>query len=413
MRLRNLPREQQSRHGGVVEHVECEAEDRHESQAPCGRPPDDWSTRIVPHGQQRRQQEQRVACKARDAGDAGQRPQKPWHGHADCERRQRRPRADGPHKARRRGGPSWRSVLRQVRWLQAGIGNDGVDPPGRREHEVGDLLKRVAGHGWDEVAAIVRVRVIPLVRLIDLLWPGRNAAALARGTERLLEGRHCRVSCVGVHGKRPLQHRFGRRRNVDAKSAWQHHLVAFVSVERFGRNLTRQRSIDGCAERVDVGPRTLIPLGLVLFFRGIPSFENHRQALALVAQSETCGAEIEQLDLPRVGNVNVVRADVAMKQTDLVDGAQRVHHGHGNRQRLLVRQAAASRDEMLLHRPARDIAHNQVTGTVRLEVVQHRHDTWMIVEPRNGASLFEELGQTVLEVLARRAAVGSHRRAVR
>jgi hypothetical protein len=96
-----------------------------------------------------------------------------------------------------------------------------------------------------------------------------------------------------------------------------------------------------------------------------------------------------------------------------VDGAQRIHHRHGDGGRLFVGDAAILERQVFLQRHSRHVLHHQIPGAVVAKEVEHRHDAGMIVEAGDGAAFVEELGEAVFEVVARLAAVRRDRGAIR
>ncbi|MDD3654731.1 MAG: hypothetical protein PHO01_11210 [Desulfotomaculaceae bacterium] len=72
----------------------------------------------------------------------------------------------------------------------------------------------------------------------------------------------------------------------------------------------------------------MFPTAAILLFRGVSRLEDHREALALLPCIIPSGPEIEDFYLSSSSYIDVIRANITMKQTDRMDLPQGIHDRH-------------------------------------------------------------------------------------
>jgi hypothetical protein len=152
------------------------------------------------------------------------------------------------------------------------------------------------------------------------------------------EQRHGLRPAAFVRMHRPLD-RVQQRRAEDAhlgQAGSGHHAVVLDARRRLDRLLARRHPVHDGAERVDVGPRALVALRVVLLERSEPG--THDVGHVPVGGHAAGRAEIQQ-DRRAVGtHVDVVGFDVPMQEARLVNGLQAVEQGVDDGQQGALRE---------------------------------------------------------------------------
>ena len=246
------------------------------------------------------------------------------------------------------------------------------------------------------VVFVVALAVLSVVVDVVEVFDHRSRLADSRrdAKERLLElgGGLEPLLLIGRHRLQQDVFRLGR--HAHAARPRRDELVVGHARRRLGRRIAGDRAIDRRGHRIDVGPRPLTAFAQILLERRIAGFEDHRQALAPIAERVARRAEVEQLHLLRLRDVDVVRTDVAVQQAAFVHDAQRVEHRHDDRDGLVIGDRPLQL-QIFHERQAVEVLHDEIARAMFAEEAQHRRDAGMIVEAHDGAALFEELGQPV------------------
>ena len=155
--------------------------------------------------------------------------------------------------------------------------------------------------------------------------------------------------------------------------------VAHHARRRVWRTLAGDGLIERGAERVDVGPRTLLPrIGSVLFVGAIAGLHERADGPRLGGDLAPRGAEVDQDRRLVAAYDNVVGRDVAMQEVALMDHFQRVEQRAHERVKLGLAWRAAKTSQPRLEAAALFELQHHVAGVVGPEIAIDANDIRVI-----------------------------------
>ncbi len=114
-------------------------------------------------------------------------------------------------------------------------------------------------------------------------------------------------------------------------------LVLGPALHGIGGGLAGNHFVQGGGQGINIGVGALVAPTAVLLLGGVAGLDDNGQALAVGGGSVTGGTEVDKLDVPGLGDKNVVRSDVPVQQALLVYHLQRLHHRHQHGHRIIGR----------------------------------------------------------------------------
>ncbi len=195
-------------------------------------------------------------------------------------------------------------------------------------------------------------------------------------------------------------------RNRDAQLAGQQEVVLRNAVQRLRRGLAGQAIVNGRAQRVDIGPRPL-PLLLVLLQRRVPVLEGDGHGLGTMGR--LAGTPKVQQAHPPAFQHEVVRRNVPVDQPRLVHMGQRLEQRLQHDEQLVRRNAAAPLFHQIAEGCPLDVLHDDIGGVVHLEKVPHAHNHLLLVHPRHDLRFAEEFLLASFKAAGRRADKAGYR----
>ena len=177
-----------------------------------------------------------------------------------------------------------------------------------------------------------------------------------------------------------------------AQAARENQFIVQQTIKRLRRRFARETIIKRGAQRIDVRPRALaLVLVLLNGCKAVFERDGHRFA----AERRLAGtAKIEQ---PHAASLKhqVVGTDVAVNQAGRVHGGQRRKERLDQREKLLRLNAAAALGHKLFEGGAVHIFHHDVSRVVRLKEVPHAHNLALLHHLRHGARFPQKALQAV------------------
>ena len=179
----------------------------------------------------------------------------------------------------------------------------------------------------------------------------------------------------------------------NAQAARKNQLIVQQAIERLRRRFAREAIIERGAQRVDIRPRALaLVLVLLNGRKAVLECDGHRLA------AERRLARAAKIEQPHTAPLEhqVVGTDVAVNQAGRMHGSQRREQRLHQREQLLRLNAAAALGHKLLEGGAVHIFHHDVSRVVRLKKVPHAHNLALFHHFRHGARFPQEALQAVL-----------------
>src|SRR5262249_46876319 len=171
------------------------------------------------------------------------------------------------------------------------------------------------------------------------------------------------------------------------------------------RALAGDHPVHHAAEGVQVAPRPLLPLRVLLLDRSVPGRDDGSELGA--RRSRASRAEVEQHGRTVLAHEDVARLDVAMQVPGAMDEVEAVEQRPDEREDRALVEGPAAADPLAQGLPGYEL-HHHVRGAVRLEEAQHAHDVG-VTERGERARLVEEARQAPLERLGCGLALRLHR----
>lgn len=169
--------------------------------------------------------------------------------------------------------------------------------------------------------------------------------------------------------------------------------------------------INRCAERIDVGPRTLLSACFgVLLVGGVAGFYERRHGFRLCGDIAAGGSEVDQDRRAVFADDYVVRRDIAVQEVLAVNEVQRIEQRFEDCVELFLARCAAEVLEPVLEALAFLEVEGHVACVVRFEITVHAHDV-RVIEFRKCLGFFDEAFKAPTVVVravlrARRGCVG-------
>ena len=222
----------------------------------------------------------------------------------------------------------------------------------------------------------------------------RGPAIAARWQGRAQFRHRLRARLFGGR-KRPVD-RFQQRHAVAGQVAGlrgRHQWVSARPCRRFDRLVSGHRPVEHRADRIDVGPRTLAPVRVILLQRRIAGGDDRGQ---FGVRCRGAGRpEVEQHGAAVLANVDVAGLDVTVQVAAAMHHLEAVEQRARDREQRRFRQRAAGRDP-LVERLAVDELHDHVGGLVGLEKAHHPNDVG-VLERGQGPRFVDESRATPIE----------------
>ncbi len=156
-------------------------------------------------------------------------------------------------------------------------------------------------------------------------------------------------------------------RNLRQPGKWR-QLIAFHTFVRFLRQNARQHMVQNSADRIDIGPGSLAAAGMILFLRGIASFQDNGQIFIVIGGKFPGCTKIDQRQRMIRGIHQIFRADIPVQDMFLVHGLQCRKNGAHHSQGFPFCKGLSPLFHLLFERDAGDVRHDKIG---RIVTVQH------------------------------------------
>ena len=174
-------------------------------------------------------------------------------------------------------------------------------------------------------------------------------------------------------------------------------LVARPALKRIGRGDSGYHLVEYRADGIDIRVRSLVAAAAVLLLRRVAGLDYDGKAAAVGRCCEARRAEVDKLGLSVLCQEYIVRADITVKYSRLMDMVERLYDGHHYLNRLVSRYGLFSL-ESVGKRLAVEIFHDYICGSVRLEAVKNLDDSALVLEFRKALRLVDKLRHSVVEL---------------
>ena len=182
-------------------------------------------------------------------------------------------------------------------------------------------------------------------------------------------------------------------------------LQIFPALNRAWRRNACHHLIERRAECIDISRRALYAVAVILLLGRIAVLDDHGHALAAVVDSMARSTEIDQPDAAVLQNHDVVRRDVPVNHSAVMDPLQRQHdrRQHGNR--FLRRNPSLRRDsrflfQILAQRDTVEIFHHEIGRFVCGEAVVDVDNAFLILKRGQALCFVQEFFLAKLEIFA-------------
>ncbi len=180
---------------------------------------------------------------------------------------------------------------------------------------------------------------------------------------------------LGAEGERPRDGAGERRGRVGRGFGERHEVVVEDAGRRLGRDAACEHPVERRADGVEIGPRPEAPVRRILLVGRVARFEDDRCRRAPVGGlGDAGGAEVEEHDVARARQVDVVRVDVAVDDAVGVEFAEREEDRADDALGGGPVDAAAAAFEVERERRTVEVVHHQIRRAVGLEVGPHADD---------------------------------------
>lgn len=221
-------------------------------------------------------------------------------------------------------------------------------------------------------------------------------ARRARIVQTVYHALNVLITFLFIYGKRFHERVFHARIYVDAELGRAFdRFFAHHHAYGFGRKLSRHGVVNGHAERVNVRPRTLFAVRVVLLGRSKPLFQNDRQRFSVGVGIFGC-AEIDELDFVELGYKDIVGRNIAVDKPDLVYLSKRVHNRAHYGKHFVRAYLAAAALQILFERHAVEEFHYNIRRSVSRKEVANIDDTGKIFYLCKRARFFHEPFQSAV-----------------
>ena len=209
------------------------------------------------------------------------------------------------------------------------------------------------------------------------------------------------ISLVVIELHASFDHVRGLFRDRAAQRQQRRLLLSSVSEQGVDECLAGNQRIERRAQGVDVAPRALIALRIILLRRRKARFQEDGHALVLRTHEVTGGAEVDQLDPSVVRDDDVLWAQVSVQDIHAVDFHQRARDRNKDRLGKFRIDLAAAASRHLSQVLSAEIFHDQIGGVVLREIVEDIHDDRIAAELQKRLRFLHELFSAVRENVPR------------